>query len=233
MNAIDFKDLIFQMCGSEYHRVEVSDDVWDNFIVPKVTNKFVEFHFDGSTKKIVPLQIINNQTDYLLDSEIESVTSIISPDTIPGTISPIHLYKEKMFREGSVMNLSDFTLFQGWISQMRITTGNYYHYGFNKITKTLRLYNPSQLPSEVFLEVYIDSSVDSIDLMRENTLYQEMSMALTNIMWAKNLKKYDRALIGGSTINWKDIEDDGKEMWEKCIEELKNEQSESPEIEFG
>lgn len=236
MDASTFKNLIFKMCGDKYHRVELDDDVWNYHIIPKINQKFSEFHFDGSTKMILPLSIIPSQTVYDLsdlDYTIESVTSILAPETVPGTISPIRLYRESMMRNGNTQNLSDFTFFQGWISQHRITVGNYYHYSYNKIARELSIFNPSQCPSEIFLECHIDRVADLIESIRENPLYQEMAKALTLMEWSEAHIKYERALIGGSTIKYDAILERGKDLWEKCLEELKNEQSEQPDIEFG
>ena len=234
MNSADFKTLIFQMAGSDYHRIEVSTEVWDSYILPKIIRKFVEVHYDGSTKKIYPLTIDSDTTTYVLDSDIESITSVLSAGTVDSGISPVKLYKERLLRDGiSNTNLSDYTLFQGFIAQSRITTENYYHWNFNRISKEFTLFNPAQAPASLFLEAYSDRSVDLIEDIREHDLFQEMALAQLYISWSRSLLKYDRALIGGSTLSREDIATTGQELWEVTIEKLKTEESEQPEIEFG
>ncbi len=66
MNITELKTLVFEMAGSDYHRIEVADAVWTTNIVPKVTSIFVEKHFDGSNRAIYPLDTSAGTFSYSL-----------------------------------------------------------------------------------------------------------------------------------------------------------------------
>ena len=235
MTYNEFKDFIYLMAGSSYHQIEVPADVFEKYCVRKALNKFIEFHMDGSTMFVYPLELQKGVTTYTLPDDICSVTSVLSTQgALNPSVSPTRLFREDMLRCGVSSSVADYSMFSGWLSQMRITLNPYYYWNWNRLLREFSIYNPAQVPSShLFLECWKDHSVTDIGKIYANPLFQELTLALLYQMWARSLMKYNRALVGGSELNWKDIEENGKELWEKTVEVLKEENMNQAEFLFG
>ena len=235
MDINAFRTLIYKICGSTYHRIEVPNDVFNDHIVPKCKQYFSNFHHSGSSVVTIPIELVSGQKDYILSSDILEVTEVLSGvSAINPSISPSRLYREDMLRRG-ITNLSDYSLSMGWLNQMRITLSPYYHFSFNKFNHVLTIQNPTQISgNSLFVEAW-KNEINNSNLtgIFNDDLFRDMVTAQVYINWARQLKKYDRALLGASTLNWKELEESGNELWEKSIERLRNEESEEPEILFG
>lgn len=225
-----FKDLIFKLCGSEYHRVEVSDDQF-TALLNKAKQIYVEKHFDGSTRSIYELDVSSGEMVYTLPDYVDSVVSIINLGTLN---SPVSVRKLMYEANPSMFNkdLVQYAFFQGYLEQQRITYGLYYHWDYTRTSKRLTLLSDPETDN-IFLEIFKDNYIDDAEDIYEDHIFRDMCQALCLIQWSRNLKKYERALIGNSTLNWKEIEEDGKTLWEETLEKIDTEYCEEPEIEFG
>ncbi len=130
-------------------------------------------------------------------------------------------------------SIVDYTQFLAQMSLFDIVYKKHYHFDFNKLTHTFSLLTKTAVQNPLYLEIYTDASTSQAESLYDSWLFQDMCLAQVQIAWARSLKKYNRALIGGSDLNWSEIETEGQELWEKCLETIENDFSNQPEIEFG
>jgi len=230
MLLADFKTLIFKLCGSTYHRVEVDDNQF-TALVNKARQIYVEKHFDGSQRSIYELDVSSGDMTYTLPDYVDAVVSIINLQTLDTPVSIRKLIYEanpSVF-DGDVVQ---YSFLQGWLSQQRITYGVYYHWDYTRTARRLTLLADPEADT-LYLEIFKDNFVTDAEDIYEDHIFRDMCQALCLIQWSRNLKKYDRALVGNSTLNWKEIEEDGKTLWEETLEKIDTEYSEECDIIFG
>jgi len=231
MLASVFKETVFKMVGDAWFNVEMDDMVWDNFILPRTIEKFVENHFDCSQPAIHELTIERGVTEYVLPSDISSVVGIYNEVVGADQLTPRKYYMENF--ADITDGLSNISMYQANLEQLQITLGWYGSWHYSGITKTFTLLNPTNL-SKVYLSVYKDASVASLEQMMSMPLFMQLASGYLEIYWSKNLWKYNGVkMLSGAEFNWKDIQDDGKEIVETTLEEIRNEHSFEPEILIG
>lgn len=231
MDLSTLKTLIFQAAGSEYHRVEVSDTQFNSFIVPHCIEWLNENSDEATRPDTYQLMLSTGVKDYTLPSYVFYVTGYY-PDSTPYPMS-----RRKYIYEKSGLAYDDMVTLaysNAYMRDMELNTGIYHTFHFNTTTKLFTLLNTESL-SSIYLSIYRDDFVTSSykESMFENKVFQRLILAHTYIQWARNLKKYNRELIGGSTLNWEALMEDGKELLEKTEEEIKTKYQEQPEWEFG
>lgn len=231
MLAAKFKEVVFKMVGSAWFDVELDDDVWDYFILPRTIEKFVENHFDCSAPSIYELDIIAGQMEYVLPDEISSVVGIYNEVVGSGQLTPRKYYMENL--TNMTDGMSNISMYQANLEQLQITLGWYGHWHFSKMSHTFTLLNPSNL-SKIYLSIFKDKSVDALESMMEMPLFMQLASGYLMRYWAQNLWKYEGVrMLNGASFNWKDIQDAGTELVEKTLEEIRDEHSFEPEMLIG
>jgi len=235
MDATTFKTLIYNMAGYNIHNITVDDTVWENYILPKATRKYVEKHYDGAKPSVYQLDLTSGVLDYTLPNTISMVSGVYllgGSGVVSPEISPRKLMYEQNMHGDSYEDLMSYSYFSGYLEQQQITYGTYYLFSYNRQTRNFHIQNDED-KTEMYLECYTDESINNIDVIREDDIFQDLCLALLLQCWARTMNKYDLVLIGGRQLNWRDIKEDGKNLWDETIQLIENEYSEPVEFDIG
>ena len=168
----DFKTRIYQNLGSDYQVVELSDNQFTN-VYRKAMKRFVENHYDGATEKVYILDLVDGTTEYILPSNIHSVTGYFKEQSgSGGTPTYRKLFLERNIDAVAMGNIFDYAIFTAYTKDLDITYGYEHLFSFNKNSKKLQFLNTEGL-SQIALEVWIDNSVDDSEYLHDDEFIEE------------------------------------------------------------
>lgn len=231
MNATEFKNLIYKIAGSKYHRIEVDDEVFNNHILPLALHYWVENHYDGSQKFVYELKLVPGQFTYQLPPKISAVVAIMQSNVdIPVPFRTLAFNRNPdMFL---AYDMVSYSMFNAWMEEAQITFGWYYDFQFSKDTKLFTIMNPER-QTTLYLVCYTDESVEHMDKIRENPIFQKLVTGYLLLNWARSLTKYDSELVGGRKFDKDAIRQDAEKTIEEARKEIEEELSEEPPILIG
>lgn len=223
--ADDLSDYILRQLGAPSIQVEVtSDQILDN--IDKAIEKFSYYAMDGMEEKILDVEIIDGQMEYVLD---DRVTAILAMRTASNFSSLYRLPGGYVFANQPMglsllenMSSVDITNMSMYLSKMSALEKLFdipVNYIFNEMTGTLRLL---EVPREkrMMLKVAMDYEPQEIDKIFGHEWIKEYVEALTKITWGNVVGKYSSTLVNGSTINFDRILAEGIESKERLEERL-------------
>lgn len=221
--------LIFKELGKEYHRINISDNQFQDIIVPRALNWFAEHHDDGTRPSTYELDLVSGTHDYTLDSNILYVVGYFT-ESIGYPISRRKYLYEKSWNVSE--DIVSYSYSNAYLSDLNLTTGIYHNFKYNSATNIFTIRN-IQGQSKIYLDVFINDTIDNAESIYENYIFQKLVLGHSYILWGYNLNKFEGQILGGRTINWREMVELGKEILEETKEEVLNEYSEEPEWEFG
>ena len=96
----------------------------------------------------------------------------------------------------------------------------------NQILKKFTIKNPTQAGSQIALDVLIDVTQEDLELVHDNPWFEEWVTAHSMLQMSVNIMKYEKPLLGGTVLNWKDIQEEAKARIEELKDRIDNEESE-------
>ena len=227
MNITSFKEKIFSLAGGDFNTVEVSDDNFGH-ILDALFQRFMQEHADGAEKKIYELDLVAGTTRYTLP---DSVIAVVGYYKVGGSVnSGMPTYQKYMYEQsgGLPTNVSDYAIFQAYMTDMGIMMGMEFDFHFSQLTHQLTVLGASI--DKLYLSVWEDLTSDFKEDIYEDEFFTEWVQGYFMKQWWRNIKKYGaRQLIGGGELNLDDLRDDADTMIEKCELRLTTELSEEPE----
>ena len=223
------KTKIFERLGDEFEEVEISDNQFQH-IVDEAKDEYVERHHAGTTPEIYILSLTEGTFEYTLPNYVKSVEGYYetSNQSYPSIRRLIYEYNPDIAQ----IDLISFAMFDAFMKTTNIVTGIRHDCNYNDALNLFQIKNLEGRTS-IGLQIRKDISVDNAENMYADQFFQRWVEALSLIQWARNWKKFDRPLLGGATLNWRELEADGKEMLEQLREELKNDEIDPIGIYFG
>lgn len=225
------KDRIFEKMGGApgMFNIEISDNQFQ-YIVDDVTDEYVDRHFDGTTPEIYILTLTEGTYEYILPNYVKNVIGYYATtsQSYPSLRKLIYEYNPQII----TTDLISFVAFDSFLKTTNLIMGISHDFNYNSTLKLFQIKNLEGL-SSIALQIRKDISINNYEDMYADPFFQKYVLALSLIQWARNLKKIDRPLLGNETINWREIEQDGKDLLDEVKEELKKDEIEPIGIYFG
>ena len=223
------KTKIFERLGDEFESVEISDNQFQH-IVDEATDEYCERHHAGTTPEIYILSLTDGTFEYTLPSYVKSVVGYYetSNQSYPSIRRLIYEYNPDIVS----IDLISYSMFDAYMKTTDIITGIRHDFNYNDALNLFQIKNLEGRTS-IALKIYKSIADSNAEYMYGDQFFQRWVEALCLIQWARNWKKFDRPLLGGATLNWRELEADGKEMLEQLREELKNDEIDPIGIYFG
>ena len=225
----ELKTRIFKKLGYPMHNVEISDDQFE-YIVDEAIDTYVERHHAGTTKEIYIVSLTDGTYDYTLPDYVQSVIGYYatSNQSYPSIRKIFYEYNPDI----ASLDLISFVSFDSFMKTTDIVMGIRHDFNYNDALKLFQIRN-IEGRSDIALEIRKDVSYDNAEYIYGDQFFQKWVEALSLIQMSRNLKKIDRPLLGNETINWRELEEDGKQMLENLEEKLKTDEIEPIGIMFG
>jgi len=227
----DFISYIKRALGEPKIRVELDEtQIIDR--IDDALQKFYEYHYDGTTKKIITFDYIEGQTDYILPETVKAVLKLYahSSELLSGERLLLYpqfdAYSTRGMEYSMKYSIVDYEIFKQKIELFKDGFEKELIWDFNATTKRLRLFGTSS-NEKLAIEAYV--SEDNDENVFNNKWLREYAIALCGIQWAVNISKYGGiALPGGGQLNYDLIESRYKEMKERLEEDLIESYTEPP-----
>ena len=194
----ELKDYIFRKLGSEQHRVELSDNNFQDCLNASLKYT-MEYSNDGIEEKYILSTLDTSiSKEVILQDKILAVLDIIAPSSFSDTNvfypgrSPVY-----DFLKMSNLDTSSYLLYSEQMKDIRNIFRKRLNYTYNSQTKKL-------IVNESFSNQVILKIVEKVDeaLLYDNTLFLKVLEKNCWEQWENNLSKYQGSSIGnGVTIN--------------------------------
>ncbi len=232
MTKVEFKQHIMQRLGSPVINIEIADEQLD-IAIQDTIDKFVEVHYDGLDEGFVFLNLIKDTLEYNLPINIKTVLRVLSiTDSLitdePLLINPYLINNMTPTYSSSVLDLE---MYYQNISNTENYLKRQKSFDFNSTTHLIKFFKITS-DEKVALQVY--SSLVDETLLYENLWVKKYAAALSKIIWAGNIGKYEGATLpGGVSLNYGSILEEGKTEKELLEEELYNRYQEPIDFMWG
>lgn len=225
--ADDLSDYILRQLGAPSIQVEVtSDQILDN--IDKAVEKFSYYAMDGMEEKILDVELVDGQMEYVLDDRVTAILTMRTASNfsslyrLPGGYvfanQPMGL---SLLENMSSVNVTNMSMYLSKMSMLEQLFDIPVNYIFNEMTGTLRLLEKPR-ENRMMLRVAMDYEPQEIDKIYGHEWIKEYVEALTKITWGNVVGKYSSTLVNGSTINFDRILSEGLESKERLEERLIN-----------
>jgi len=234
-NITELKEYVFQRLGVPVVQVELFEDQL-NIAINDALKKFLEEHYEGTDEKIIFLDIVKDQKEYILDDTVISIKNVF-PNTNKLKIDDdenwlLHdIYGPYPQNQISIV---DIEVWRQNYRQWELYFNKPISFSYNQTTK--KLYFPVIPKNSVryALQVFKAEDDDGIKRVYDNTWLKEYSVALAGLQWAINISKYSGAnLPGGANFNYEIMESRYTAMKEKLELELDEKYSEPTDLFIG
>lgn len=219
MTKSDLKAYILRALGSPKIQIELDDTQLDDRINDAI-ELFIEYHYDGSDKKVLVIQTQPNQYEYTLPDTVLAVTHIFT-DIIPVTenllLQPLTFYNITDFEMN--FNAVSYETFKQSMGLYNEVIKQIYRFDFNSTSKLLRLFEPPK-GKQLAIMCYV-TDISTTDNVYNNRWVKQYATALAGLQWANNISKYTNiSLPGGAQINADVIEQKYQQMKQDLEQQL-------------
>ena len=220
-NETELKAYIFRQLGSEAHRVEISDNNWND-----IYNKTMNFAFervdDAVNRKVAIIQT-NNLKDLILDTKVMSINKLIGESKVSSTvstyayagISPLY----DLIR-GDMYDTTTFLIMTERVKEYSKLFNEKVDYNFNSQSKRLVIH------SKALSSFMIDyNEIEDEALLYENEMVLKYAEMMAWKTWARNVgAKYQGSTIGnGITLNFDYMISEADKLKEEIDNDIENE----------
>lgn len=239
----DFIDYIKRTITGGITNFEPGDDILDDSIDDCLEEFYKYNSGEANHRTYLKLPLIKNQTEY--DMSAHDIQAVIDLSMNNQNFSNSSLSATAMFErnmqanllhqgafgsDGGQLSLSSYDISRNYIDLIQMKFGKLFVAQYHQHSKTLTIYPMPGEDEEILLEVW--TRMDSISLFNNNLL-KKATVGLTMFRWGNYLGKYAGTLSGGGTVNWENIKNEGKEMYDKALQEMKDEAYIVDPIEFA
>ena len=229
----ELKKYCLRRLGSDIHKIEVSDSQIEDRI-DDALSKYFDYHFDGTTEEylIVPLTDQIEADGYIdLDDKVVAVSEIL-PLSTSGSSSNLfdvtyQFYLNDFYRNGIIGgNLASLETMKQYLAllQQRLTPVTSYNHNrkTNRITFNENISRIRTKASHLVFKVFLNLDVDEFPNIWNDEFIKDYCTALIKLQWADNIKKYNKPMPGGVTLNYEMILTEAKEEVARLEEKLIN-----------
>lgn len=235
MNIEHLKGYIKRKLGYPVINIEI-DDTQLKDSIDDAFEMFSEFHVSGTDIGYIFLDIIADQSIYVLDDSVYDVLGILSTnynlscDDENLLLSPFYLGNATGFSSGS--SLIDIEIFRQNFANLRNYLGKEIVYEFNPVTKNLFLHEIPENSLKIAIKIY-KGHIDPSTIYKD-AWFKKYCVALVGIQWATNISKYEGGKMpGGVSFNASQIEERYQRLKESLEEELYDRFTEPPDPMVG
>lgn len=233
MRIEELKKYIKRKLGYPVINVEIGDTQLSD-VIADAFEMFSEFHLNGADVGYLLYKIKKNQTEYILDNEIQEVCGIITSNFNSGTeedllLSPFYLGNELLT---SSFDLIDIEIFRQNFRNIKNYLEKEIAYEFNSSTKKFTLFEIPKYNQTIALQVYKGHKNPSV--IYNDMWYKKYCVALAGVQWGTNLSKYvGGKMPGGVEFNGQEIFSRYSAQKESLEEELYDRFTEPPDPQIG
>lgn len=235
MNINHLKGYIKRKLGYPVINIEI-DDTQMTDAITDAFEVFSEFHCNGTDIGYIFLNLVQGQTEYILDDSVYEVLEIISSsynlsgDDEALLLSPFYLGNESIY--SNTTDLISIEIYRQNFKNFENTLKKEIVWEFNPVTKILTIHEIPEQSLKIAIKIYkghIDPSTIYKDFW-----FKRFCVALAGLQWANNLTKYRGGKMpGGVEFNGDEIYTRYFQMKEQLEEELYDRFVEPPDPMIG
>ena len=219
------RNYMLRQMGAPSIKVELTEDQLNDSI-DKSIERYSEYAYDGTIEGTLLVELEKGIFQYTLPDNVIAISGLEASSTystfinIPAgytlAMNPITL---SQMDNVSNIDIQSMTERMAKMSTLRNLFDVSPNFTFNHNTKVLEFFEqPSS--SVALLEIAMDYEPAEIDNIYNNQWVKKRAIGEAMVLWSTVTGKYSSSLVNGSSINYSDIENKGKEMIAESEEEL-------------
>lgn len=205
--------------------IELTDDQLD-LCIDRSIERYAEYGYDGMKTKTLLVDLVPNQSVYVLPDDVIAITGLQANSTyssfinIPAgytlAMNPISL---NLLDNVSNIDIQSMTSRMAKMSNLRSLFDVQVNFDFNFNSKELTFFE-TPISSTVVLEMGVDYEPDEIDNIYNNWWIKKRALGEAYFAWSGIVGKYSNSLINGSSLNYDDMRSKGEQIIQETDEEL-------------
>lgn len=213
--------------GSPVINVEITDDQLD-IIVGDVIQRYSAFAISGENPSILRIPTVQGAFTYQLDSRVQSVSSVYLQSygmfsyALPGglIVTPSEFYASAVIPGGRMDILTVGSVISRIISFNKYFT-TMPDFDYNSNSKILSFFEDISIKTSHFMiETALEYEPQQVDMIYNHPWIKDMCIAKAKMQWGTNIGKMNSTLVGGATLNYERIINEGQAEYDKLQEEL-------------
>lgn len=233
MQYLEMKNWILRKLGEPHAKVNVTaDQIYDR--IGEAVDKFLKFHYNGTTRSFWLLNSIKGQSVYDVPEEISDIVQVINTRGFSANIDFMNVTINDMFNKGiswTNMAVADWAIFEQKIGLVDEIFKQPIQFIHNKTQHKIDILSKSILGDTVCLEVYIKQTssigqdLEISDPKFENVLNEEWvrnyALELVREQWGTNMYKFKGVkLLGDITVDGESLKTEAKSNIESLFRDL-------------
>ena len=224
-------DYVRLMLGGQMVKIELDADHY-NMALDQALTKFRQVASNSVEESYAFLELIKDQQEYTLDSNIMQVRKIYrrsigssgtGSDFLPFEAAYINMY---MMQAGRVGGMATYELYTGYQELASRMFGGFINFKWEPVSKKMTIVRKTNAEGETVL-LHIDNKKPDVTLLSDPYILpwlQKYTLGLCLIMLGRAYSKFSTIVGpgGGTTLNGDALKAEGTELLAECMLDISN-----------